>query len=860
MPRRVIDSGPDMLAGDHSGVAATIDGYLFPVADNLLPDPRFKALDQYGILEGYDPPAHPPTVRALSIYGRPPGGVAQYAVRTKTIEQAAIVLGVLTEIMSPKPPSPLAVPPAPRNAVLPNGSYTLLAGSYGLAFALLRDGRATAPSPRALVTVNASPNVSELAATLGLTAAQLTAADQVQILLTEPVAAVDVPTAPLYVQDTIDLEDATDVLARLRGPWRAGALAVASNETYAEAQGPLDWSYEPVAGASIEGMTLEVTWSYTTSTGRAPSQQIATIAVTTMEDAAIAVKPPHRPPDAISWRAEWREVGWPGQWLTYGDEPDFDEPQLIYSTEVDDETELVNLTAFDESGLANPTQAPVVATSYPATVAGTWKFAVSAHYPLPDTDLPEGEVPLMESAVSEEVPATILANDAVRVDARPPDGNLLYNPLGTQRTPAIGKPRGNPVAWTFAPGVTGDVVDGVANCTDTTGVQTPEFVLALDAVPIDGAAGQPVTIFAALDFTRFVGGRVTLIGRQLDAGGGSLGDTVLYTTEIGQDLIERDFTFAPTTVLVRDHDLNASARSLEFLVRHEGYTDALGNAVVRNLDWSLRIAIYDGWASPRKVPASKRLGGGYVDIVENPAHRPASLAGMDLNMAEYFGPPGAPVREAQFLKGLRLPVRPGQTYTVSIYAEARGLAEGSTLFASMFRDEKGNVALLNDPIITYAGGGALNSAYSRYGATFLAPDNAAYWELAGSRLGPGRARVIGFQWQKGINVTPFDPGIDPDSIVGEAGWIEFVMDLASPEPEDDPGDIGTIPPPGALKNLSEVVGAPELEFVGEGVLGTTFASGASESGPWSAFVADPTLLTIDNVNHYLLIRMRVGNA
>lgn len=849
MPKKLARSGPDLISGDHSGFSADIDGRLFPVDRNLLPDPDWSQRTASGGLVGWEPFNYPLPFRGFNIYARPPGAASRSRFRTDN-DQLGIIVAEAPEIITVPPgPSILLAPGAPSvyrlDGDLPEWGYE--EGFYGAAYSLGRGSYLTAPSPRTILEISALDSgwFNVLDFTANMAAASATAADTLYVLLTTPQATEDdAQEAPLHFQDWFSLVAVSSVSARLSGPWRAGAVAPEANQTAAEDIGPLQFSYKPVNKGRLKAMTLELSWSYRTNTGRALSQMSVNVDVPAQNGAALAAKPPLKPKDAITWQLEWRRAGSGGQWITYGETNDFDSPQYIYSADPIKGTILVDRNVTDSSGIPDPDEEPQAFFDFKDSwVPGNWRISATALYPMPGSALPLERQPLMESGASPDGQIVVGQWDAVRVALRAPGGDQFFNPLGAEREWVPGTPEGIPYGYTFLESTPGDVEDGLIALEDATLATTAEDVLVRERVPI---SFNPHTLRLEVHFTGHVGGAVSVLARQYTTGNVMLQEDVLYTTSSGADLPETEISFDPLgdNGILLDYETDL----IELAVRHDG------SAAARNTAWQMRVELYEGWAAPIRGRA-----GGYLSVVDNSGNRPEELDGFAGGMLEYFGAFHEPLQEGAHPKGLKLPVRAGQMYALACTLEPQGLEDGSNLWSAGFYGSEGELVQQLTPFVHFLDSGGNN--YDSIGTTqepvrwaqvHLAPSSAAFFQITGSRLGRGRLRLWKMQWEKGSSATAYDPGVSEEDVTGEWGYTEVAIDMGFAGRDEASG------PAHQLRNLNEMAGSPELELVGEGILGYTVRSGPTKDGPWSDPVDDIEDLLITETNPWVLVRVRLG--
>lgn len=852
MPRRVVERGADFVRGNHEGLGVTIKGRVFPVDRNLLPDPRFKAFSQDGSLDGWDYPNYPLPFRGYNIYVRKPGAASRTRIRLDTDQPAIYVYR--------EPPSTIFMPPAPSGILAPssprlvayNGTPPLkwgwMAGWYGVAYALVRNGRMTGTSPRG--TNEIADDWGSLELSISLDATQVTRATEVAIFVTEPqVDEAAAMAAPLSLQDVVAIDTRTLLEESLIGPWRAGEGA-SGNGTYGGNVGPLEWRFAPVSAATLQDLAIDLSWTYTTRSGRSASQAIVQVDASAQIGTALAVQPPFKPHDALTWRAEWRQRGVSGKWLAYNDSLDFDSPQYIYSMEPITGTILVDPTITDATGLPNPTLEPTVGLEFDLNglAAGSWRVSATALYPVPGSTLPFGELPLVESGPSEESLITVSQWGAIRADLRTPPsvGNRFFNPEGNERVRVDGVARGAPAAYTFHTSVTGDVEDRVISVTDASASNTAQDVMLLDPASVREV---PHVLRIALQFGSTSAGTLRILMRQLDSGLQMLAEDEVFATSTGEDLPETEITFAPVE-FAADHPLDPDCAYLRLIAVHDG------SATPRNLDWTMQVDLHEGYAAPRKGVA-----GGYVEVIEDPVDRPEELDGLDLNALEYFGGWEEPLLDTAHPKGLAVPVRGGQWYGISTYCKPRGLEDGSQLFLSAFYDKKDRLVQTNQPLVQFEdrpgpfvqGEMSITSdEWERHFTALHAPPQATFLKITGNKLGRGRLRVMGFQFEKGVSLTDFDPGVADEDVTGEWGYVESLVDLSPTMPDEGPQTMLAVRP------LMEISGGFRFNVVGEGILGAEFSSGPSEDGPWSDPVADPNDMPVSIVNHWVKIRLRLG--
>lgn len=836
MPIRRIEKGADFLAGPHSGLSADIDGRVFPADDNLLPDPTWTDLDQYGWLKGWAYPGYPLPCVGLSVYVRTPGGGNRIREWENT-KEAGVLLDYdpASSVTTPPAPSLLVAPPAPDATFLtpatPPALFGFKSGTYAAAFALGRSGRFTGPSPRAFAT-QADENDNAFYGWTELDLVAATWADTVAWFITEPQAdEAAAAAAPLYLLWLKANAGATEPWVDISGPTPLG-LGPTSNATYSGVVGPVSWRYKPVSGAEMEALDIDLAWSCLMRAGRSAQQPSIRVITPAKKGQAVAAKPPYKPAGALGWRLEWRVHGTAGQWLAMPDSDDFDAPQFVYR---DDNTgsniiELIDAQATDLSGIPDPTAAPGI-EFYEKNKpnSGVYSFSATALYPLPGSGLPMAERPLMESGPSAEVNVTASGStSAIEVDLRLAQGNRIHNPEGRQRRKSTTDPSGTPRAYIFDATVAGDVDHGYINVADTSAsaALSPAVVLKRATV-----LERPHCFRVAVGYTSHTGGTVRIIARQVDAAGVQLTETLLHQSDIGTDM--------PETEVVVDPEEGLAA--FDIRIEHDGTTTA------RGVEYSATIECYEGEAAPIRGRA-----GGYVEWVDNPTHRHADLTGIELGMVEYFGAYDEPLAEGAHPKGARYPVRPGQAYALSVYAEPTGLESGSNLWASAFYKADGKLKQANAPVATFTGEDT-SGPYARHVALLVAPSDpkTAYFEIVGNKLGRGRLRLMGMQWEKGTSATDFDPGVDPED-PGSGRTLELVQYMGFVGTEESP-EV-----PAALRNMAYVGGTPELTVVGEGILGVQMQSGATDEGPWSDPVTDPADLTITPEKPYVKYLIEMG--
>lgn len=856
MPKRSIEKGADFLAGDHQGVSSNIDGRLFVVDRNVLSNPRWLDKSADNSLEGWQAANYPLPLRGQNLYARPPGSASRRRVVERYERDALVVQETPEDVFIPPAASQLISPPTPR-ATPYSGSEPLAfgwaLGYYGVACALVRNGRFAALSPRAIGQATDWFSVI-MSFSIAISAALATASDALAIFTTAPQTnEAGALAADLRLYDVVSTSARTTIEEKLVGPFRLGRFAPESNETQEFAIGPLLRSYKPVAGAKIAGMAIDLSWSYATRSGRALSQEIEQVVVPTSEGQGLAVRPPRKPLDAISWRTELKLTNVPGQWLAYPDSIDFDSSQLIYSAEQGGSLTLVDRQVIDLSSLPPIEDEPAVSfQEWDGLNAGSWRFSSTALYPLPGSNLSLDVVPLVESGASAEALVSVAQWGAIRLDMRPPQGNKLFNPTGSEREKILGVPEGEVYGYSFASSVTGDVRDGAISIVDDDSVATLEDVLTLDRAPL-AQRDSPYVFRLSLDFESFVGGSVSVLVRQYNASGSQIEEDIVYETESGTPLSETEIVFASTLDGV-DFYKDPTTRAMEVLVRHDG------RATPRNLVTTMRVELHEGFASPIAGRA-----GGYVEILEDPENRPEELEGIEANAIEYYGAYDEPLQEGAHPKGLREPVTPLQWYALSIFLQPKGLNEGANALSSAFYGSSGELVQSNYPIVGFSDilpPGTMSGVdfpqtptsgdWQRYVAILRAPANAAYWQVTGSKLGRGRLRLMGMQLEKGVVVTEFDGGLDQENPPEAERYVEFIIDCGFLDSENASG------PPAKLRNLAEISGSPKLTLVGEGLLGVELSSGPTAEGPWSTPVSDPDDLVIDFVNHWVKGRVMVG--
>lgn len=167
-----------------------------------------------------------------------------------------------------------------------------------------------------------------------------------------------------------------------------------------------------------------------------------------------------------------------------------------------------------------------------------------------------------------------------------------------------------------------------------------------------------------------------------------------------------------------------------------------------------------------RLPAQARLGVHGNDVAANTWHlaydgfivsRKSMEASVRIdigNYFEYYGPAGTPNNEQYGPHGMRVPVRPGQTYTVSAYVYYEDLPVGTDLLRIKAKDRKHGTVHNFGALVDDIAGDSLD--WIRHTMTFTVPSGTRYIEFFGNNLGAGTVKIAGIQMEKGNVATDFD--------------------------------------------------------------------------------------------------------
>lgn len=123
------------------------------------------------------------------------------------------------------------------------------------------------------------------------------------------------------------------------------------------------------------------------------------------------------------------------------------------------------------------------------------------------------------------------------------------------------------------------------------------------------------------------------------------------------------------------------------------------------------------------------------------------------NYIEYYGPYLTPQNSGYGPYDMKVPVKPGQTYTISGYVYYEDLTAATDLLRMKVKNRKHETIHNYGALIDNIQGDSLD--WERYSFTFTAPAGARYIHFFGNNLGGGRFKLGGLQMEKGNIATDF---------------------------------------------------------------------------------------------------------
>jgi hypothetical protein len=481
----------------------------------------------------------------------------------------------------------------------------------------------------------------------------------------------------------------------------------------------------------------------------------------------------------------------------------------------------------DETGIDGPSSAlgdiVPVGITLPPTGKYTYKMTKKTIDPDDGTEA--------ESAPGPEAFINVTAGHFVRV--RPPIDyrNWFSNPQLSRR---VNDPNSFPDSWEFPaiPGVTFETTNpGVMDWTDISdGVDDVDLAIS----ELFDVSSKPFLVIAAVvDVEDYVSGKSQYVLRQNLDGGGFLDTVIDNITGNGEHEIEATIGAAPgpgeTAATISWHP---DVLTCQFIIRHIGssgdgprnnrkkWRDFLimpnhrrrglkpkkrrRRAKQRFRRWRRRGRPGDPdeetqmppIISPPTVPPQLPYPVfGYTVVVENPvdAQRPAWTGGpsswLPGNFVEYYGPENTPVTSTYFMGGMKMPVKPGETRTISAHFFWAGVDSPGTPLRAVLKNSKGEVIEDLGTFEDMAGvtGESADEAdadahgWVRRWFTFTAPvlEDPGYIELVAGGVGDGLYRIMGLQNELGAVMTSWTADL------AAQGFLISTFDLAIPGvPED----------------------------------------------------------------------------
>lgn len=124
------------------------------------------------------------------------------------------------------------------------------------------------------------------------------------------------------------------------------------------------------------------------------------------------------------------------------------------------------------------------------------------------------------------------------------------------------------------------------------------------------------------------------------------------------------------------------------------------------------------------------------------------------NYIEYHGPARTPKNEKYGPYGMRVPVRAGQTYTISAYVWYEDMDPArSDLLRIQAKNRRHQTVHNYGALVDNITGDSYG--WQRHTMTFTATNDTAYIEFFGNAIGPGTVKIAGIQMEKGSVATAF---------------------------------------------------------------------------------------------------------